>query len=67
MYAMGGVYGMSRPAVERLIRSKCQRKLAAIRCRGCARSVGGSGMHTHEDANLGLCMRLNQVISSDCL
>jgi hypothetical protein len=62
MYALGGVYGMSRSAAERLIRSKCQRKLADIRCRGCARS-----MHTHEDANLGLCMRLNQVITSDCL
>ena len=66
MYALGGVYGMSRPAAERLIRSKCQRKLAAIRCRGCARNVGGSGMHTHEDANLGLCMRLNQAQLVTC-
>ena len=61
MYALGGVYGMSRPAAERLIRSKCQRKLADIRCRGCARS-----MHTHEDANLGLCMRLNQAQLVTC-
>ena len=66
MYALGGVYGMSRPAAERLIRSKCQEKLAAIRCRACARNVMGIGMHTHEDANLGLCMRLNQAQLVTC-
>jgi len=66
MYAMGGVYGMSRPAAERLARSQCQEKLAAIHCARCARNVAGKGIHTHEDANIGLCMHLNQVRLVTC-
>lgn len=63
-YAMGGVYGMSRLAAQRLVRSSCQAILGSLYCQGCARNVLGKGVHTHEDANLGLCMHLNQVLSA---
>ena len=67
-YALGGVYGMSGTALARLIQSNCQHRVARLSCDGsrCVRSVGSMGMHTHEDANMGLCMHLNGVRMVQC-
>jgi hypothetical protein len=67
-YALGGVYGMSGTALARLIQSNCQHRVARLSCGGsaCVRSVGSMGIHTHEDANVGLCMHLNGVRMVQC-
>jgi len=67
-YALGGVYGMSGTALARLIQSNCQHRVARLSCGGsaCVRSVGIMGIHTHEDASVGLCMHLNGVRMVQC-
>ena len=65
-YALGGTYGMSGLALRRLVASDCMRRLAGIRCTKCTGSVMHSAMHTHEDANLGLCMHLHRIPLLQC-
>ena len=57
-YAWGASYGMSREAASRLVRTKCIMRVGSINCPKCAYSVRGIGMHTWEDAAVGLCMHL---------
>ena len=67
-YALGGVYGVSSTALARLVQSNCQPRVARLRCDGaaCARTVRNVPFHTHEDANMGLCMHLNGVRMVQC-
>ena len=53
-------------ALRRLVASDCMRRLAGIRCTQCTGSVMHSAMHTHEDANLGLCMHLHRIPLLQC-
>lgn len=67
-YALGGVYGLSAAALSRLVRSQCQQRVGHLRCGRvpCSRTVQGSALHSHEDANMGLCMHLNGVRLLQC-
>ena len=71
VYAAGGSFGMSRPALQALVRSECMRKVGALTCHPmkCVRSFGPFrklGLHMHEDANVGLCMHLHRARLLTC-
>lgn len=65
LYAMGGCYGFSRPALNRLVASDGIRRVGKLQCtprkckhRGFAKHLG---MHHHEDANVGLSAHINGI------
>lgn len=66
-YALGGVYGWNKVALELLMRHNVQHRVGNIYCH-CRRAVRGNEWHTHEDANMGLAMHLvgGRLVSSSC-
>ena len=65
-YALGGTYGFSHAAIERIVRTDCMMRVGKIKCHSCKRNVGTYGMHHHEDANVGLCAFLNRIKLIQC-
>ena len=57
-YAIGGAYGFNRHALMLLVRSGCMPRLGVLPCQACTRTVRSQPMHTHEDANVGVCMHI---------
>ena len=65
IYAFGGCYGFSRPALNRLVASDGIRRVGKLQCtprkckhRGFAKHLG---MHQWEDANVGLSAHINGI------
>ena len=63
VYALGDVYGLNKVALQRLMRSQAQAKVASVGCglygrALCRRAVRGNEWLRHEDANMGLALHL---------
>ena len=57
-FAAGGMFGLSRTALQRLVNSSCMQKVAELKCQpSCRRSE----LQQIEDSVIGLCMHLLRV------
>ena len=57
-FAAGGMFGLSRAALERLVGSGCMQQLAVLECEVACRRWE---LQQIEDSVIGLCMHLNRV------